>query len=90
MNTIVQFQVGFNSVFLTAENYYQNDYPEDEVDDDDEFDRDPYKYRKGIIASDEEYDLNDSYGYESEASSTCGGSGRSKYNSDSFRTPADL
>ena len=28
-----------------AEDYYGNDYPEDEVDSDDEFGRDVYKYR---------------------------------------------
>jgi hypothetical protein len=42
-----------------AEDYYANDYPEDELSSDDEFDRDPYqrKYRHG--SDDEEYDLND-------------------------------
>jgi hypothetical protein len=38
-----------------AEEYYANDYPEDEVDSDDEFERDPYRYHHG----DEEYDLDD-------------------------------
>lgn len=40
-----------------AEDYYANDYPEDELDSDDEFDRDLYqsKYRHG--SDDEEYDL---------------------------------
>lgn len=31
----------------TAENYYGADYPEDEVDSDDEYDRGVYKYRQG-------------------------------------------
>jgi hypothetical protein len=42
---------------LIAEEYYANDYPEDEVDSDDEFDRDPYRFRKAD--SDDEFDLND-------------------------------
>ncbi|KAF2634790.1 hypothetical protein P280DRAFT_485194 [Massarina eburnea CBS 473.64] len=42
-----------------AEDYYANDYPEDEVDSDDEFDRNLYqsKFRHG--SDDEEYDLDD-------------------------------
>jgi len=46
-----------------AEDYYANDYPEDELSSDDEFDRDPYqrKYRHG--SDDEEYDLNDEDAY---------------------------
>jgi hypothetical protein len=42
-----------------AEDYYANDYPEDELSDDDEFGRDVYqkKYRHG--SDDEEYDLDD-------------------------------
>lgn len=45
-----------------AEDYYANDYPEDELSSDDEFDRDPYQknYRHG--SDDEEYDLNDDEG----------------------------
>lgn len=39
-----------------AEDYYANDYPEDELSSDDEYDRDPYKYRG---EGDEEYDLDD-------------------------------
>ncbi|KAH7125530.1 hypothetical protein B0J11DRAFT_308542 [Dendryphion nanum] len=38
-----------------AEDYYTNDYPEEELSSDDEFDRDPYKYYHG--SDDEEYDL---------------------------------
>lgn len=38
-----------------AEDYYGNDYPEDEIDFDDEYDRDAYKYRK-YASDDEEYD----------------------------------
>lgn len=43
-----------------AEEYYANDYPEDELSDDDEFGRDPYKrgHRRG--SSDEEFDAGDS------------------------------
>jgi hypothetical protein len=42
-----------------AEDYYANDYPEDELSDDDEFNRDTYqkKYRHG--SDDEEYNLDD-------------------------------
>lgn len=38
-----------------AEDYYGNDYPEDELDSDDEFDREVYKYRNGA-SDDEEFD----------------------------------
>lgn len=38
-----------------AEDYYGNDYPEDELDSDDEFDREVYKYRNGT-SDDEEFD----------------------------------
>lgn len=43
-----------------AEEYYANDYPEDELSEDDEFDREPWKkeHRKG--SDDEEFDANDS------------------------------
>ncbi|KAF2030715.1 hypothetical protein EK21DRAFT_100211 [Setomelanomma holmii] len=43
-----------------AEEYYANDYPEDELDEDDEYDRNLYqkKYRHG--SDDEEYNLDDS------------------------------
>jgi hypothetical protein len=40
----------------TAEDYYGADYPEDEVDDDDEYDRSVYKYQNGA-SEDEEWDL---------------------------------
>lgn len=39
----------------SAEDYYGNDYPEDELDSDDEFDREVYKYRNGA-SDDEEFD----------------------------------
>ncbi|PKS10305.1 hypothetical protein jhhlp_002056 [Lomentospora prolificans] len=42
-----------------AEDYYGADYPEDEVDVDDEFDRNAYKYRTGNASDEEEYDLHD-------------------------------
>ncbi len=38
-----------------AEDFYGNDYPEDEVESDDEFGRGAYNYRHGA-ADDEEYD----------------------------------
>jgi len=38
-----------------AEDYYGNDYPEDELDSDDEFDRKAYNYRNGA-SDDEEFD----------------------------------
>ncbi|KAI9671014.1 MAG: hypothetical protein M1831_005099 [Alyxoria varia] len=38
-----------------AENYYGADYPEDEVDIDDEYDQDPYRYHGDPASDDEEY-----------------------------------
>ena len=38
-----------------AEDYYGNDYPEDEIDSDDQYGRDAYKYRT-YVSDDEEYD----------------------------------
>ena len=38
-----------------AEDYYGNDYPEDELDSDDEFGRNAYQYRENA-SEDEEYD----------------------------------
>lgn len=38
-----------------AENYYTADYPDDEVDSGDEYDRDPYTYRTGNASDLEEY-----------------------------------
>ena len=40
----------------TAEDFYGNDYPEDELDSDDEHDRNAYQYRKDA-SDDGEYDL---------------------------------
>ena len=45
----------FETLTTAAEDYYGNDYPEDEIDSDDEYDRDAYKYRK-YVSDDEEYD----------------------------------
>ncbi|XXG96603.1 hypothetical protein Hte_002891 [Hypoxylon texense] len=42
-----------------AEDYYAADYPEDEVDSDDEHDRHPYSFRNGNASDLEEYDLDD-------------------------------
>lgn len=39
-----------------AENFYGADYPEDEVDHDDEYNRQAYKYRQKGAADDEEFD----------------------------------
>ncbi|KAG5940998.1 hypothetical protein E4U53_007506 [Claviceps sorghi] len=39
-----------------AENHYTADYPEDEVDSDDEFDRQAYMYRHGNNSDEEEFD----------------------------------
>ena len=44
--------------YIIAEDYYGADYPEDEVDEDDEYDVDAYKYRKGA-SDDEEWDVDD-------------------------------
>ena len=41
--------------YIIAEDYYGADYPEDEVDEDDEFGVDVYKYRKDA-SDDEEWD----------------------------------
>ncbi|KAK7225864.1 hypothetical protein V2G26_013867 [Clonostachys chloroleuca] len=43
-----------------AENHYTADYPEDEVESDDEFGRNPYHYRNMNASDDEEFD-NDRY-----------------------------
>lgn len=43
----------------TAENYYTADYPDDEVDSDDEYGRDPYQYRDGNASDLEEFDDDD-------------------------------
>ncbi|PSN73854.1 hypothetical protein BS50DRAFT_566786 [Corynespora cassiicola Philippines] len=41
-----------------AEGYYANDYPEDELSSDDEYDRNPYKREHYAISEDEDADLN--------------------------------
>lgn len=43
---------------LSAENHYTADYPEDEVDSDDEYGRQAYMYRNANASDDEEYDNN--------------------------------
>jgi len=43
-----------------AEDYYANDYPEDELDEDDEFGRNPYQSGNRRGSDDEEYNLDDS------------------------------
>lgn len=42
--------------FFSAENHYTADYPEDEVDSDDEFDRHPYMFRNENASDEEEFD----------------------------------
>lgn len=42
-----------------AENYYTADYPDDEVDSDDEYDLHAYDYRNGNASDLEEYDERD-------------------------------
>ncbi|KAH6897061.1 hypothetical protein B0T10DRAFT_172552 [Thelonectria olida] len=42
-----------------AENYYTADYPEDEVESDDEYNRFAYEYRNGNASDNEEYDNRD-------------------------------
>jgi hypothetical protein len=49
-----------NPHVLPAENHYTADYPEDEVESDDEFGRNPYHYRNMNASDDEEFD-NDRY-----------------------------
>ena len=44
--------VAIRSLIATAEDYYGNDYPEDELDSDDQFERNAYSYR--IDASEDE------------------------------------
>ena len=44
--------------FITAEDFYGNDYPEEEVDSEDEYGRGAYRHRNGA-SDDEEYDDND-------------------------------
>ena len=41
---------------LTAENYYTADYPEDEIDSEDAFDRQAYCFRNANASDDEEFD----------------------------------
>ncbi|KAM0346875.1 hypothetical protein ACHAPU_005215 [Fusarium lateritium] len=45
-----------NKANLSAENYYTADYPEDEVESDDEYGRHAYGYRNGNASDDEEFD----------------------------------
>ncbi|KAI0389918.1 hypothetical protein F5Y17DRAFT_95808 [Xylariaceae sp. FL0594] len=42
-----------------AENYYTADYPDEEVDTDDEYDKNPYAFRTGNASDLEEYDVVD-------------------------------
>lgn len=47
--------IKFGLIAEAAEDYYGNDYPEDELESDDEFGRNAYKYRENA-SEDEEYD----------------------------------
>lgn len=49
-----------------AENHYTADYPEDEVDSEDEFNRNAYYFRNRNASDDEEYDQ-DAYDEEEDA-----------------------
>jgi len=42
-----------------AENHHSTDYPDEEVDSDDEFGRNPYLYRNRNASDDEEFDEDD-------------------------------
>ena len=44
---------------LSAENHYTADYPDEEVDSDDEFDRNAYNYRNHNASDLEEFDEDD-------------------------------
>jgi hypothetical protein len=44
---------------FAAENHYSADYPDDEVESDDEYNRNAYHYRTGIASDDEEFDEDD-------------------------------
>ena len=59
--------LGDSRLTAAAEDYYGNDYPEDELESDDEYDRDAYKYLKNA-SDDEECDENSDTdsGYELE------------------------
>jgi hypothetical protein len=48
-----------NSNVSIAEDHYTADYPEDEVDSDDEFGRNAYHYRNGNASDLEEFDEHD-------------------------------
>ncbi|KAG5658941.1 hypothetical protein KAF25_007494 [Fusarium avenaceum] len=48
-----------NEANFSAENYYTADYPEDEVESDDEYGRHAYGYRNGNASDDEEFDNED-------------------------------
>ena len=43
----------------TAEGHYTADYPDDEVDSDDEYDQNPYSFRTGNASDMEEYGVED-------------------------------
>lgn len=55
------YVVAISSLVVTAEDYYGNDYPEDELDSDDQFERNAYSYK--IDASEDEEFNDDSYSH---------------------------
>lgn len=58
---------------LLAEDYYTADYPDDEVESDDEYGRDPYHYRTGNASDLEEFDGDGVAGSDDEGSPTKAG-----------------
>jgi hypothetical protein len=54
---VIKQRTWAEQTLIEAENYYAADYPEDEVDDDDEYDRNAYRYRNQNASDNEEYDV---------------------------------
>ncbi|KAL9091506.1 MAG: hypothetical protein Q9159_001365 [Coniocarpon cinnabarinum] len=77
---------GCSPLIVLAENYYGADYPEDELDFEDEFDDDAYRYRKGAASDDEEFDKDDAWSDDEFSENSKARHGVS----DSLRTPADV
>ena len=74
-----------------AENYYGADYPEDEVELDDEYNEDPYRFRNNRASDEEEYDLEADAWSDDEpfGISESEKYARTRY-VDSMRTPLDI
>lgn len=54
-----EYDVDHDSDDENAEDYYGADYPEEELDEDDEFNRNPYQYRNNGASDDEEFGPDD-------------------------------